>query len=214
MTQPLDRLFARLAGRRRLLIYGAGSQGRGVLRAIRGRGIEVAGFVDSNPNVQGSVVSGLLVHAPSILEDPDSCKTFFVIIAAFFFEREISALLESHGFSRDVSYLSYSSLKPHDYVVEVSGVCNLSCISCPRADDRHPAGRNSAMMSLETFKKVIAKIRREDPLVGNIQLYQWGEPTLNKSLPDMIRYAGENDMLCTISSNLNYAADFRSLIEF
>jgi hypothetical protein len=68
------------------------------------------------------------------------------------------------------------------------------------------------MMRLDTFKKVITKIRQEDPFVGNIQLYQWGEPTLNKDLPDMIRYARENGILCAISSNLNHPADFGELI--
>ncbi|MBU2621305.1 MAG: hypothetical protein KKD92_03185 [Proteobacteria bacterium] len=212
MTQPLEILSNKLAEGRRLLIYGAGSQGRGMLRTLRGRGIEAAGFIDRNPDMQGRVLTGLPVFAPSVLEESGSPNSLFVIVAAFFFEREISALLESHGFARGLSYLPYSSLKPRDYAVEVSGVCNLRCISCPRAN-RRPAGRNSAMMDFEKFKKVIAKIRREDPFVGNIQLYQWGEPTLNKCLPDMMRYARENGILCTISSNLNHPADFRTLIE-
>ena len=68
------------------------------------------------------------------------------------------------------------------------------------------------MMDMDTFKLVLAKIRREDPFVGNIQLYQWGEPTLNKHLPEMIRHAREKAILCAISSNLNHATDFRALI--
>ena len=67
-------------------------------------------------------------------------------------------------------------------------------------------------MGLESFKQVVDKIRREDAFVGNIQLYQWGEPTLNRHLPDMIRYAREVGMLCTVSSNLNHPADFRALM--
>lgn len=69
------------------------------------------------------------------------------------------------------------------------------------------------MMNLATFKMVLAKIRREDPFVNNIQLYQWGEPTLNKHLPEMIRYARENAILCAVSSNLNSPTSFRDLIE-
>jgi len=212
MTQPLELLSNKLAEGRHLLIYGAGSQGRGVLNTLRGRGIEAAGFIDSNPEMQGRDIAGLPIFTPSVLEKSGSSNSLFIIVATFFFEREISALLESHDFARGLSYLPYSSLKPRDYAVEVSGVCNLRCISCPRAD-RRPAGRNSAMMDFKKFKKVIAKIRREDPFVGNIQLYQWGEPTLNKYLPDMIRYARDNGILCAISSNLNHPADFHALIE-
>ncbi|MBN1381291.1 MAG: hypothetical protein JXA41_06430 [Deltaproteobacteria bacterium] len=197
---------------KRILIYAAGSQGRGVLHVLRERGIEPAGFIDRNPTLQGRFVADLPVLSPTVLTKPGSADRYFIIVATFFFEREIADFLESYGFERDVGYVTYSRLKPRDYAVEVSGVCNLHCISCPRGGPRgqhRPAG----MMDLDVFKKVIAKIRREDPFVGNIQLYQWGEPTLNRKLPEMIRYARENGILCSISSNLNYSADFRALID-
>jgi MoaA/NifB/PqqE/SkfB family radical SAM enzyme len=194
------------------MIYGAGSQGRGVLRALRGSGIEVVGFIDRNPDIQGQIVAELPVAGPSILETTGASDALFIIVAVFFFEQEISSMLEAHGFVKDVGYQFYRSLKPHDYAIDVSGICNLRCISCPRAA-RLPVGRNAAMMELESFKKVIAKIRREDPLVGNLQLYQWGEPTLNKTLPEMIRHAGEKGFLCSISSNLNHLTDLRLLVE-
>jgi len=212
MIAPLELLQHKGAKGQRIFIYGAGSQGRGVLRALCRNGIAVAGFIDRNPDIQGRILAGLPIVGPSVLEAAGAMDSMFVIVAVFFFEREISAHLESLGFIKGESYLSYSVMKPHDYAVEVSGVCNLHCISCPRAE-RYPAGRNAMMMGLETFKKVINKIQGEAPFVGNIQLYQWGEPTLNPELPNMIRYAHEKDMFCTISSNLNHNADFRSLME-
>lgn len=212
MKSPLRILSDRIAEGRHLMIYGAGSQGRGLLSALRRNGIEANGFIDRNPDIRGHVLAGLPIFGPDILEVAGAVDSIFIIVAVFFFEREISKHLESIGFVRGISYLPYSALKPHDYAVEVSGVCNLRCISCPRAD-RHPAGRNAMMIGLEFFKKVIDKIHREAPLVGNIQLYQWGEPMLNPKLPDMIKYAHKNQILCTISSNLNHSADFRSIIE-
>ena len=211
MTQYLELLTSRVSEGRRILVYGAGSQGRGVIHALRERGIEPAGFIDRNPALQGRSLAGLPVLAPTVLTECNSAETFFVIIAAFFFESEIADFLEAHGFIRNISYVAYSNLKPRDYAVEVSGICNLHCISCPRGG-RRTSNRSTRMMSLDTFKKVIGKIRQEDPFVGNIQLYQWGEPTLNKDLPDMIRYARENGILCAISSNLNHPADFGELI--
>jgi len=212
MTNPLEQLDQAAAGGRKIFVYGAGNQGRGVVQALRGRGIEPAGLIDRNPVLQGRSIAGLEVLTPSVLEASDAPAKSFVIIAAYFFEREITGFLESLGFVRGTGYLPYSSLRPRDYVVEVSGLCNLSCISCPRAS-RKPAGRYAKLMDLPTFQNVIDKIRREDPFVVNIQLYQWGEPTLNKHLPDMIAYAHSRDILCTISSNLNYNADFRAILE-
>jgi MoaA/NifB/PqqE/SkfB family radical SAM enzyme len=157
-------------------------------------------------------VAGLPVHSPEYIMRQDASDAFFIVVASFFFEREIAEELESWGFTKGSGYISYSDLKPHDYVVEVSGACNLRCLSCPRAGSRS-IGRSSAMMSIADFRKVLAKIRREDPFVGNIQLYQWGEPTLNRDLPVMIQHARDNGFLCGVSSNLNHQADFRALVE-
>ena len=212
MTTPLEQLDCAAAQGRKIFVYGAGNQGRGVLQALRSRGIEPIGLIDRNPVLQGRSLAGLQVLTPAILETPNKPAEMFVIIAAYFFEREIAGFLESLGFVRGAGYLSYSSLRPRDYVVEVSGLCNLSCITCPRSS-RKPAGRYAQLMDLPTFQNVIDKIRREDPFVANIQLYQWGEPTLNKHLPDMIAYAHSRNILCTISSNLNFNANFRAIIE-
>ena len=212
MISPLEQLNHAVLQRKKIFIYGAGNQGRGFAQALRDSGIMPAGLIDRNPVVQGRSIAGLMVFDPSVLEAESGQEENFVIIAAFFFEKEISNSLERLGYKRGKSYLPYSLLRPRDYAVEVSGVCNLSCIACPRAS-RKPAGRYAKTMDLETFQRVIDKIRREDPFVANIQLYQWGEPTLNKQLPDMIRYARGKNVLCTISSNLNYHANFQDIME-
>jgi hypothetical protein len=208
----IELLTGKIAEGRRILVYGAGNQGRGVVHTLKQQGIEPAGLIDRNPDLQGLILADLPVLSPAVLSEPGATDSLFVIIATFFFEHDISGYLESQGYTKEINYLPYSDLKPRDYAVEVSGVCNLHCLSCPRAE-RRPANRNQTMMDLDSFKKVINKIRREEPFVGNIQLYQWGEPTINKNLPDMILYARENGILCTISSNLNYAADFHAIIK-
>lgn len=211
MNYTLESLRA-VIGNRQIIVYGAGNQGRGIAKTLRDHGFEPEGFIDKNPALHNRILAGLPVHPPEYIAGRNAADSFFVVIASFFFEREIAEKLELLGFSKGSSYISYSELKPRDYVVEVSGACNLRCISCPRARSR-PDERTHAMMSMDDFRKVLAKIRREDPFVGNIQLYQWGEPTLNRDLPGMIRHAGENGFLCGISSNLNHKADFRALIE-
>jgi pyruvate-formate lyase-activating enzyme len=212
MTNSLEQLREKTIGGRRILVYGAGNQGRGMANILQKHDIEPVGFVDRIPELQGRAIAGIPVYAPSILSDKGSVDRFFVVIAAFFFEKDVSNLLETLGYFRGISYLPYSALKPNDYALEVSGICNLHCMACPRAS-RRSSGRYSKMLSLENFQKVIAKLQQEDPFVSNIQLYQWGEPTLNPALPSMIRYAREKGILCTLSSNLNHGADFSSLIE-
>lgn len=211
MSYTIEDLRA-IIGNRQILVYGAGNQGRGIIQALRDQSFEPAGFIDKNPDLQSRVLAGLSVYPPEYITRKDASYIFFVVIASFFFEREIANELVSLGFIKGSDYISYNALKPHDYVVEVSGVCNLRCISCPRAGSQSIA-RPPAMMSLTSFRQVLAKIRREDPFVSNIQLYQWGEPTLNRDLSAMIQHARDNGILCGISSNLNHPSDFRALVE-
>lgn len=212
MTAALETLRNAWAAGRRILIFGVGSQGRGLQSALADLGLPAAGFVDSNPVLHNRLAVGLPVYPPEGLAEPGASQANFVIVASFFFERELCDKLDRLGFVQGRDYLPYSALKPHDYAVEVSGVCNLRCISCPRST-RSPHGRNARLMDIASFQKVIAKIRREAPFVGNIQLYQWGEPTLNRALPEMIRHARDNGIVCSISSNLNSDIDWGELIK-
>jgi MoaA/NifB/PqqE/SkfB family radical SAM enzyme len=211
MSYSIEDLRA-IIGNRQILVYGAGNQGRGIMQALCDNELKVFGFIDKNPELHDQIVAGLPVYSPEFLVGKRSVERFFVVVASFFFEGEIAEELELKAFGKGSGYISYSALKPYDYVVEVSGVCNLRCLSCPRAGSRS-VDRIQTMMGFAEFREVLAKIRREDPFVRNIQLYQWGEPTLNKDLPAMIRHAREHGIQCGLSSNLNYRADFRALVE-
>ena len=203
--------FADKASRRNVIVFGGGNQGRGIVSALQENGISVHRVLDRNPHLAGGNIRGVNVSDPEYLRYESSPQDNFVVVASFFFEKEMSAALDGMGFVGGSDYIPYTDLKKFDYVVEVSGVCNLRCISCPRSLGDIPKPPTK-MMSLESFEMVIDKIRREDPFVRNIQLYQWGEPTLNKALPAMISYARENGVLCGISSNLNTHADYRAII--
>ncbi len=203
--------IGRMAGSRRIFIWGAGNQGRGITSVLKEHDIVPSGFIDNSPSLSGRTIDGIRVYLPDdIIQDGDPPP--FIIISAFFFEQEISQVCLSKGLKKDVDFIHYSSLKPRDYSIEISGSCNLRCISCPRGGA--PDGLDSLrMMSFENFKKVIDKLKQQEPFVRNIQLYQWGEPTLNKHLPDMIRYAGSRGIRCAISSNLNLRVNYRKIIE-
>jgi Pyruvate-formate lyase-activating enzyme len=68
-------------------------------------------------------------------------------------------------------------------------------------------------MSPETFDRVLDKIIREDPFVGAVALYNFGEPLLNRELPEIIRLAHDRRVQTTISSNLNFKLDFTEVIK-
>jgi len=84
---------------------------------------------------------------------------------------------------------------PYYLVIDPSSVCQLRCPFC---DGKL---RPQVKMSLSDFKMVIDAIGKT---CINLELYNWGEPFLNREIIDMINYASKKYRVYTrISSNLN-----------
>lgn len=197
---------------RQVYVWGAGQQGRGMVGLLRRAGVEVCGFIDSSPALQGGEALGLPVRAPESLATAlQGARRPFVIIAAFFHEPAIAARCASLGLQATADFVSYKNLKPYDYAIDVAGGCNLRCLGCPRAShrDRHPP---AGLMTAGVFENVLDKIMREDPLVGCVQLYQWGEPLTNPELPEIIGVARRRQLPSAISSNLASSCDLAPVI--
>ncbi|EPX79780.1 polysaccharide biosynthesis protein [Salipiger mucosus] len=69
--------------RMRVLIYGAGKTGQQLVAALRqDEAIDPIAFVDDNPTLQSTVISGLRVHAPSTIKDLISEKAIDRVVLA------------------------------------------------------------------------------------------------------------------------------------
>jgi len=91
----------------------------------------------------------------------------------------------AEDFSRaKVSVLNQNLSRKINLMVEPTNRCTLRCPTCFSHQDSRP----KKDMSLAEFRKII-----DDNLqyIGKISLYNYGEPLLNKSTPQMIRYAKE-----------------------
>lgn len=100
-----------------------------------------------------------------------------------------------------LKYLKSVLLKPekvnHNPVhiqLEPSNYCNLKCKMCIRDNIK----ANNKNMSFEEYKKIISQIKP-----GKITFAGSGEPTINKELFKMIKYAGEKNISTMISSNMS-----------
>ena len=76
--------------------------------------------------------------------------------------------------------------------LEIAGPCNLQCVCCPQA--KVNGGREKVfrvMMALEEFQRILddAWQYRHPSRPMCISLHGSGEPTLNKKLPEIVRYA-------------------------
>jgi radical SAM protein with 4Fe4S-binding SPASM domain len=86
---------------------------------------------------------------------------------------------------------------PNKLTIDIGNVCNLKCPLCPTGRNDKSAARG--LMKFEEFKKVIDEL---GDYLTNLELYNWGEPLLNKDLVDMIRYAKNRNIPVCISTNL------------
>ncbi len=73
---------------------------------------------------------------------------------------------------------------PRQLVLETSGVCNLRCPQCWAGLRWFDRGRDAHFMALDLFDKVMGEAK---DFIRHTYLHLWGEPTLNKHLPEMIR---------------------------
>ena len=88
--------------------------------------------------------------------------------------------------------------KPYIFTIDTTNACNLGCPLCPTGLGM--SQRKKGILKFENFKKIIDEIK--DTCI-EIHLYNWGEPTLNKFLIEMLKYAKSVGIWSKISSNLS-----------
>jgi len=95
--------------------------------------------------------------------------------------------------------------KPYRIMVDPTNACNLGCPLCPTG--LNASTRKKGVLKLEEFKKIVDEVK--DYCI-EIHLYNWGEPTLNKHLIEMIKYSKSKKIWSRISSNLslNYKENY------
>lgn len=100
--------------------------------------------------------------------------------------------------------------QPYLFNIDLLGVCNLKCPSCPTG--RRENGIVKGTMSPETLEAILKKADREC-IIHSIGLINWTEPTLHPKLGEMVRIAKKYCKTVGLSTNLNYDADFKSIME-
>ncbi|MBN1381290.1 MAG: hypothetical protein JXA41_06425 [Deltaproteobacteria bacterium] len=200
----------RLCLNKKVFIWGAMIVGQGVCRSLERNGIAVNCFLDKSPSFEGKTSLGYPVCKPDDVFDVVRSGEGFIITGSGHNSLEMAGLCQNAGLREGIDFILSDDLNNIDPSVDVAGVCNLKCISCPRGNmkEQPPVG----FMSAKTYEKVIQKLIKEIPFLGSIQLYTWGEPLLNRELPEIVKMTREAKVLSAISSNLNYARNMDAVI--
>ncbi|MDD5129561.1 MAG: radical SAM protein [Candidatus Omnitrophica bacterium] len=100
--------------------------------------------------------------------------------------------------ARQLPYLPYS------LGIDPGNICNLKCPLCPTG--LGDSGAQKSFLEFSLFKLVFDQLKES---LSEINMFNWGEPLLNKDLTKMIRYAKEVKPLIYVitSTNLNINND-------
>lgn len=91
---------------------------------------------------------------------------------------------------------------PYYICLGTGPICNLRCNLCPEGQKR--SGRKSGFLGKEVVERVIEEL---GPFLYVVELYNWGEPLLNKNLFEYIRLLEEANIHIMVSTNLNVFND-------
>jgi len=97
---------------------------------------------------------------------------------------------------------------PFSLGIDPGNICNLKCPLCPTGLGE--AGAKKSFMEFEFFKMVFDQLK--DGL-AEINMFNWGEPLLNKDLTRMIRYVKEKKESVRVITSTNLNIRNNSLLE-
>jgi radical SAM protein with 4Fe4S-binding SPASM domain len=88
---------------------------------------------------------------------------------------------------------------PPILMVEPTNICNLKCPMCPSGSG--DMKRELGKMNFDDFKKIIDEI---GPYIIQVQLWNQGEPFINRSFIEFIAYANSKGIMTHTSTNGHY----------
>lgn len=97
------------------------------------------------------------------------------------------------------------------FYIDVVGGCNLKCPSCPCGNSRN-IPRIKGLMEPDLLNRIMEKAVSECK-VASVGLFNWTEPLLHPSLPDLIRVVKSYGIPCSISTNLSIKKNFDDLLK-
>ena len=96
---------------------------------------------------------------------------------------------------------------PSTVMIEISSACQLKCPLCPIGNDTLERGKK--VMSLEKFKQIIDEL---GDYLYHININGMGEPLINNSVVEMIKYAKKKNIYVDLYTNFEIT-DKRGIID-
>ena len=107
----------------------------------------------------------------------------YVLVSRRPFNRLLRTKFYRKTYMNHISKVYQKIQTPTRVDIEATNICNADCVFCPR----HSHTRKQKIMDMELFKKIIGELTGIKTL-REICLSGFGEPLLDKSLPEKIKY--------------------------
>ncbi len=107
----------------------------------------------------------------------------------------------SYQYSKRTGNVVHPSV-PYSIAIEPTTSCNLRCPECPSG--LRSFTRPTGMLNLSMFSKIIDELYKE---ISYLIFYFQGEPYLNTSFLEMVKYASAKGIYTATSTNAHYLTD-------
>ena len=150
---------------KRVYIWGARIVGIGLLRHCLAKKIDVRHLIDSDKAIISRNILGKTVLSPDEFrknfDNEENKEECILVIAASTKEAEIKDAIGRKMKIEGLKVITYSNYQNDFYTIDISGSCNLKCLSCAHSIEDHdtPLG----LMEYNNFTEVVDKIKYEAP---------------------------------------------------
>jgi len=185
-----------------IYIWGAGQKGRGFKQALERNGFCVENFIDKSSDLIGTSYQGLEVLDPVKVLQNNSKDKFIFTASVASKNNQMFKECARFGLKKKVDFDDIQSFSPFYPSIDITGLCNLKCLSCPRSREDETFGA-TGYMNFELYKKIIDKMVVDMPFLYLVDLYQWGEPILHPDISRIVEYNNKLGLASGLSTNLN-----------
>lgn len=201
----------RNAGGRPVIIRGAKAQGCAAHHMLRRLGLNPVAFIDRDDTYRGKSIYGLPVHTwDSVASLAQWEQHPYIVCASSNYWQEMEQECLAAGLAKVRDFISTNDLCQYNYQIDIMGVCNLRCPSCPRGN--FAVQPNSGAMTVDVFERVVDRILAESPGTNQIALYNWGDPLLHPRITDILKVMRSKGVFSVLSSNLSMEVDLEAFV--
>ena len=204
---------------KKLIIWGAGYNGKNLFKFCKTLSFDVSYFVDKSYTGKEDLLFSTKIQSPNCLLQEEKDNIFVLVASTYYIE--IKETLEEWGFREHIDFIDTLTLNTavaydyddcaHEYImnkfiegeslfkaieIETINRCNNTCEFCPVNTTNEK--REFGLMTDEMFNSIIEQLR-ELNYCGFVSLFSNNEPFLDKRIESFVKITRDSLPKCYLS---------------